>query len=122
MVTISHMTQAEVQVTANVGVTSISQLNLKTLKKHLMLMANDIIELIVKQSFPVLVSNFGHAPIHLEMNTIVGLAMPEPIAFICPTPFVEDGETREAGYNLSQSDQAQKPARPEPAIGRIKSL
>lgn len=87
-VSIPSMTQAEVQVTANVGRLSFLQLNPKTVKKRLMLMANGVMELLSKRSFRVPISNFGHTPIPLAKKSIVRRAMPVLVALISPFTFL----------------------------------
>lgn len=118
VVSIPPMTQAEVQVSANVGGLSFLQFNPRTVRKRLVLMANGVIELIPKRSFQILVYNFVHAPIHLAKNIIVGLAMPAQISLMSRTPKkLGRGETLPHNPIGHRS-----PTQPSPTIVRIKSV
>lgn len=60
-------------------------------------MASDVMEIIPKRSFHVLVSNFRYIPIHFAKNTIVGLPMPALVALVSPTALVQDDESEARG-------------------------
>ena len=72
------MTQCQVWVQTDVGGLSFLQNHPKLAHKHLTLMENGVMDVLPKQKFQVLVSNFSDKTVRLSKNTIVGLAFPAP--------------------------------------------
>lgn len=103
-VIITSMTQAEVHVTVDVGALFFLQVNPKTVKKRIMLMASVVMERISRVSSHVVLSNIGNSPIHLTKNTIVRLTVPVPVALISKLSFVENDESKEGAFTAQNKD------------------